>query len=164
MPGAKEMENAPAWFRDGMMFSYMSGYVFCIKVKKEGGQALLDHAFSADPPRSSEQILHPEKWYGKRDDPVEIALPDLSSRRWSRVGQKSAKARWASWESKIWLNETLKDNIKAGIAAEGWGGDRFAVFEKDGARTLNWVTDWDTNQDAAKFVAACSKKWARAGL
>ena len=155
MPGAKEMENAPAWFRDGMLFSYMQGFIFCIKVKKAGGQALLDHAFTKDPPRSTEQILHPEKWYQKRDDPIDIAMPGMAEQLpgWT----KASEGTLGELGIKIWLNETLKDNEKAGKAAEGWGGDRFAVFEKNDARILCWVTDWDTAEDAAKFKAVCGK-------
>ena len=154
MPGSKEMEKAPAWFRDGMLFTYMQGYVFCIKVKKTGGQALLDHAFKKDPPRSTEQILHPEKWYGQRDDPIDIALPGMAE---SLVGwTKVSEGTLGELGIKIWLNETLKNNEKATKAAEGWGGDRFAVYEKGALRILCWVTDWDTSADAAKFNAACS--------
>ena len=58
---------------------------------------------------------------------------------------------------RIWLNETLKNNDASALAVEGWGGDRFAVFEKGGARLLCWVSDWDTVEDAAKFKSACAK-------
>jgi hypothetical protein len=77
LPGEKEMAAAPPWFREMLLFSYSQGAAFCLEVRRRGGQKLLDHAFAADPPRSSEQILHPEKWYGRRDDPIKIVWPDL---------------------------------------------------------------------------------------
>ena len=75
LPGAKEMAAAPAWIRDTLLFSYLQGSVFCLSTRHRGGQALLDHAFKTDPPRSTEQILHPEKWHTRRDDPVGAPVP-----------------------------------------------------------------------------------------
>jgi hypothetical protein len=79
LPGTREMLAAPAWFRDTLLFSYLQGAAFCLEVRRQGGQKLLDYAFTTDPPRSTEQILHPEKWYGRRDDPVVLHLPDLAA-------------------------------------------------------------------------------------
>lgn len=155
MPGAKEMESAPAYFRDTLLFSYLQGYVFCISVKKLGGQKLLDYAFTKDPPRSTEQILHPEKWHTKRDDPVEITLPDFAAAApgWKKI----AEGTLGELGIKILLNDCLKNNEAACTAAGGWGGDRFAVLEKNGEFVLAWVTDWDTPSDAAKFKKAAAK-------
>ncbi|HLX64907.1 MAG TPA: hypothetical protein VKX17_26790 [Planctomycetota bacterium] len=155
MPGAKEIKEAPAYFRDGLLFSYLQGYVFCLSVRKAGGQELLDYAFTKDPPRSTEQILHPEKWLGKRDDPIEITLPDLSdlTNGWSKV----AEGTQGELGIKIFINDHLKDADLAETAAAGWGGDKYAVYEKDGALTLCWVTDWDTAKDAKEFLDAASK-------
>ena len=36
MPGSKQMSEAPAWFRDNLLFSYLQGFVFCINVRKAG--------------------------------------------------------------------------------------------------------------------------------
>ncbi len=80
LPGTRELAGAPAWLRDTLLFSYLEGYSFCVSVRQKGGQALLDYSFNQDPPRSSEQILHPEKWHTRRDDPVVLSWPDLSGR------------------------------------------------------------------------------------
>ena len=69
LPGAREMSAAPAWIRESLIFSYFQGFAFCVSARRRGGQALLDYAFTTDPPRSTEQILHPEKWHTRRDDP-----------------------------------------------------------------------------------------------
>src|SRR5262249_52550488 len=76
-PGAEEMRAAPAWIRSTLMFSYLQALTFGVSAKQVGGRVLLDYAFTKDPPRSSEQILHPEKWHTKRDDPVALRFPDL---------------------------------------------------------------------------------------
>jgi hypothetical protein len=151
-PGAREMRAAPAWFRDTLLFSYLQGAAFCMEVRHRGGQKLLDYAFTTDPPRSTEQILHPEKWYGRRDDPVVLRFPDLAKELPGY--RKAAEGEMGESGLRIHLRENLKDADRASAAAAGWGGDRFAVYEKDGGRLVVWVTEWDTDADAGEFRSA----------
>ena len=155
LPGARELAGAPAWLRDMLLFSYLEGYSFCVSVRQKGGQVLLDRAFRDDPPRSSEQVLHPEKWHTLRDDPVAIAMPSLSGRL--PGFRKVSEGELGEVGIRILLREAGKDADRAkiaDIAAAGWGGDRFAVYEKDGRRVLAWVTEWDTEADARELLAA----------
>jgi hypothetical protein len=155
LPGEKEMANAPAWFRDQLLFSYSRGAAFCLEVRQKGGQKLLDYAFAVDPPRSSEQILHPEKWYGRRDDPVVILWPDLGR---ELIGYaKAAEGQLGEEGIQVLLRSALPDGERAAAAAAGWGGDRFAVYRKADRRLLAWITDWDTDEAAARFQAAASR-------
>ena len=158
MPGAKEMTDAPAWFRDNMMFTYLQGFCFCVSVRKVGGQKLLDYCFSKDPPRSTEQILHPEKWHTNRDDPIEIVWPNLSKELPGYTKLKEGQLGEQSIH--ILLREALKNDTIAAEAAMGWGGDKFCVYEKDGKRVLAWITEWDTNKDAREFLAAARRMGA----
>ncbi|MCK6473114.1 MAG: hypothetical protein L6R28_15325 [Planctomycetes bacterium] len=158
MPGAKELAEAPAYLSENLMFSYIQGMVFALEVKKAGGQKLLDHAFTKDPPRSTEQILHPEKWLAKRDDPVKIELPDLTQsvlQGFARIQEGT----WGEFNIRLMLEEKLgaAGKAEAATAAEGWGGDRFAVYERDGARVPVWCVDFDTQKDAEEFKAAVAK-------
>jgi hypothetical protein len=181
VPGAAEPADEPAWFRETTEFSYLQGATFCAAVLERGGQRLLDHAFSADPPRSTEQILHPDKWLGRRDDPVAIAWPELRAELPGYV--KAAEGQLGELGIKILLRQGLHDPQRAAAAAAGWGGDRFAVYQRpvrgsaaaasrapgdpdavgeseghDGAATvLAWITDWDEGQDAARFAAAAAE-------
>jgi hypothetical protein len=155
MPGSKEMGEAPAWFRDNLLFSYMNGFTFCINIKKLGGQKLLDYAFTKDPPKSTEQILHPEKWHGQRDDPIEIAWPDLSAELPGYA--KIYEAQLGEQSIKVLLRDKLKDDKNATTAAAGWGGDRFAVYAKGNDRLLLWITEWDSNQDSKEFKEIAAK-------
>jgi hypothetical protein len=155
VPGEKELEEAPAWFRETLLFSYTDGFAFCLKVRQQGGQKLLDYAFSTDPPRSTEQVIHPEKWYGKRDDPVAIEFPDLSP----ALGgwKKAAEGEMGEEGIRVLLHQNLKDEHAATAAAEGWGGDRFTVWEQNGRRLVAWATEWDTRADATEFLAAAAR-------
>ncbi len=155
LPGEKEMATAPAWFRDQLLFSYSHGAAFCLEVRRRGGQALLDYAFGVDPPRSSEQILHPEKWYGHRDDPVVVVWPDLGGELPGYA--KAAEGQLGEEGIQVLLRPVLPDGGKAAAAATGWGGDRFAIYLRSGRRLLAWIADWDTDEAATRFQAAASR-------
>lgn len=158
LPGGDELSKAPAWIRDSLLFSYVHGFTFCLDVRRTGGQKLLDHAFKTDPPRSSEQILHPEKWHGRRDDPIALSWPDLADvlPGWAKTSEGEA--------GEATIRTLLREGSRgrrqarqwrqADTAAAGWGGDRFAVYEKDGRRLLVWWTEWDSEADARELLKA----------
>jgi hypothetical protein len=151
VPGTAELAAAPAWFQDTLLFSYFQGFQFCLSARQAGGQALLDKAFSTDPPRSTEQILHPEKWHTKRDDPVAIAWPDLPLSGWARVSE----GQLGELSVRTLLRDVAKQKAdRAAEAAAGWGGDHFVVYEKEGRRLLVWITEWDTDADAKELQSA----------
>src|SRR3954452_10122753 len=146
LPGADQFAKAPEWLRDNLMFGYFQGMTFCMSTRSRGGQKLLDYAFTTDPPRSTEQILHPEKWHTRRDDPVVIRLPDLAAELPGYV--KAGEGVMGELGIRSLLHGEHRDWERALKAAEGWGGDRFAVYEKkDGGRLLLWVSEWDTELD-----------------
>ncbi|MCY3021111.1 MAG: hypothetical protein NTW87_19020 [Planctomycetota bacterium] len=154
MPGGKEMNEAPAWIRDNLLFGYMQGMMFCVSVRKLGGRKLLDYAFTTDPPRSTEQIMHPEKWHTQRDDPVAISWPDLS--RELPGYKKVCEGQLGELSMKTLLREALKDEKRAAIAAAGWGGDRCAVYQKGAERVMLWITEWDSVLDGKEFKEAAA--------
>lgn len=151
VPGTAELVAAPAWFQDTLLFSYAQGFQFCLSVRQKGGQALLDKAFSTDPPRSTEQILHPEKWHTKRDDPVAVAWPKLPLAGWTKVSD----GQLGELSVRTLVRDLAKQSGDRSVkAAAGWGGDRFEVYEKKGRRLLVWISEWDTEADAKELQAA----------
>ena len=151
-PGAADFAKAPPWIRDSMLFSYIQGFVFCLDVRRLGGQKLLDYAFRTDPPRSSEQILHPEKWHTQRDDPIVLHWPDLSAvlPGWTKASQ----GELGEATIQILLRQGSSSREAVAAAAAGWGGDWFTVYQQSGKRVLVWWTEWDSEADAAEFLAA----------
>ncbi|MHC4922972.1 MAG: hypothetical protein ACYTG4_02700 [Planctomycetota bacterium] len=79
---ARQFNSVPAFLViTKNMFPYFNGAEFLRHVLPrleipEGKDAL--GVLYADPPVSSEQILHPEKYLGKRDLPATVTLPDLT--------------------------------------------------------------------------------------
>src|SRR5205814_2053342 len=105
-------------------------------------------AFSS-PPRSTEQIIHPEK-YLAREQPIEVALPDLAA---------ALGPGWTQLRSDVLgeldlriLLEQFIDPAVAAKGAEGWGGDRFSLLEStNGQLALLISTVWDSDDEAGEF-------------
>ncbi len=146
MMGA-EANAMPAILKETLIFPYVYGYILVTTMVQDGGFARIDAAF-ADPPISTEQLLHIDKYLGEtRDDPMDITLPDLDldDSGWKPVGQNTM----GEFQTRVLLGNS-PDAI---VAAEGWDGDRFQVFEhEDGRLAVAWISVWDTDADAAQFA------------
>ena len=118
--------------------------VFCAKLTNKGGWAAIDEVYR-DPPLSTEQILHPEKYREKPDYPMSIDLGSLAAGEgWKEAGRNVL----GEMQLAILLK---KHGGKA--AAAGWDGDRYAVFEgPKGKLGLVWASTWDSEDDAREFM------------
>ena len=144
-------DSAPAYIQAELTFPYLEGLVFARSLYLAGGWAAVDAAYD-NPPVSSEQILHPERY--PRDLPLRFSPPSLSEtlgEGWSEVLSDTL----GEWGTRMMLEQYL-DSSAAMTAAEGWGGDFVLVYENaahsDAALIL--LTQWDTLRDAREFTAA----------
>ncbi len=118
-----------------------------------------------DGPESSEQILHPEKYWdaARRDRPRKVAPADadrILGEGWSKVGT----GNFGELTLGVLVGAPTPSVADAGAfpagsawthaAASGWGGDRWEVWSKDGRQVLILATVWDTKRDAEEFAAA----------
>jgi hypothetical protein len=144
-------DSAPAYIQAELTFPYLEGLVFARSLYLAGGWAAVDAAYD-NPPVSSEQILHPERY--PRDLPVVFDPPRLAEtlgEGWSEVLSDTL----GEWGTRMTLEQYL-DPSTALAAAEGWGGDFVLVYETathaEGALIL--LTQWDTVRDAREFADA----------
>ena len=116
----------------------------------EGGVEAINRAFEK-PPTSTEQILHPEKFTGTRDEPKAVTLPVLSSAEWRLIGSNVL--------GEFGIRALLTTQLgfaEAQSAAAGWGGDRYQVYERGagGPLGLVWESVWDDEHEAEEFADA----------
>jgi hypothetical protein len=172
----KVLLEAPRYFTL-IVANYMVGQHFITKGKPavggvagaDTGAAIRDAALH--PPRSTEQLLHPDKYWeaARRDEPVRLANDDaLAARIASDCGAAVLErntlgelvcALIAGGDRKLNLVLVAKASYWTNKYARGWGGDRLYVVgaqEGDGpvaGAGAVWVTAWDTAEDRAEFTA-----------
>lgn len=148
---ASKLADAPLVVRTELLFPYTTGLEFALAVfRRAGGYAGLDEAFR-NPPASTEQVIHPEKYFA-REAPVPVDLPDLAAALgdgWRRVNGNTLGELYLRI-----LVQQYADAAQAQVAAAGWGGDRWQLLEKDGRSAVVLRTVWDTEQDAREFFTA----------
>jgi len=127
----------------GFPYQYGSGFVSALFMKDGWNQV---NAAYINPPRSTEEVLHPEIYFsGDSFEKVEALFPGLSG-----------------WEIK--LTDTFGENfiqimLENGLseevainAAAGWGGDNLTLFNKEENYLVTWRINWDTVNDASEFI------------
>ncbi len=82
----EQYDLAPRSIRESLIFPYWNGAEFITQLYRRGGWAAVSKAYT-NLPLSTEQILHPEKYFSY-ERPVKVALPDVSGLLNS--GQRSA--------------------------------------------------------------------------
>jgi hypothetical protein len=131
-----------------LIFAALQGFQFASGLQAAGGWGAVDSAL-ANPPMSTEQVLHAEK-FQTGEQPVVVDLPDdLATGMgsgWSVVDEDTMGEHQIS----IWLGSGRV--AAAADAAAGWGGDRTTLLGgPDDAWAIAWHTEWDTDADAAEF-------------
>jgi hypothetical protein len=152
MGGGKTLRDAPPIISQTMVFPYLRGMIFCARLANDGGWKAVDEAYR-NPPVSTEQVIHPEKYRDKPDLPTMIDLGELKpGAPWKELGRNV-------------LGE-LQISVMLGRsgpkAAAGWDGDRYAVFEGPSKKlALVWLSTWDSEDEAREFARAYSRYQAR---
>jgi hypothetical protein len=149
MAGGASLREAPVILSETMIFPYLRGLVFCARLTNDGGWKALSDAYR-EPPLSTEQVIHPEKYRAKPDRPMRIDLGTLEPGcDWHELGRNVV--------GEMQLGVLLRRH-GGKAAAAGWDGDRFAVFEgPKGRLALVWLTTWDSEADAVEFAQGYGK-------
>ena len=146
-----KLDKAPDIVRKAALFPGKHGADFVAELfgTDNAGWAGVNAAY-ARPPISTEQILHPEKYFSDEGPQVTI-IPDISSdlgKGWVQIGANTM----GEFVIRTYLEEYL-DDIQAAAAAEGWGGDRYSLLVgPEGERLLVAMIKWDDFQEAAEFM------------
>jgi hypothetical protein len=170
------MAGAPDWLWKPMMASYTVGNAFLAKTEswmsagaKPLDPAALRTAFEA-PPRSTEQVLHPDKYW----DPEQLDEPRAVTFDTAKLaaGWKVLRADTlgevplaivttppSQRDATDFTNPLAMLGIRfTNDAAAGWDGDRLVLLGKDDARVLRWVLVFDSERDAGELYGALQQQ------
>jgi hypothetical protein len=142
-----ELRSAPPVVREQLIVPYLEGRRLAGEIFEKGGFRSLNERLQRLP-RSMEQVLHPEKYLDRVDEPIDVSLVGMSA------ADVESEGRIGELFVRTLLESTLPE--AEGIeAAAGWGGDRYALWADDeGHYHLIWRTVWDTDRDAGEFFDA----------
>jgi hypothetical protein len=143
LAGVTSLAAAPAIVKYQLLMPYLEGLKFSREIlKKKKWQGL--NQVLKQPPQSSEQILHPEKYLG-REKPVAV-----------RIDYRPVPGQLfhSGVIGEYFLNVLLANGAEIGDPAAGWGGDFYAIYRNVNSYMLLWEAQWDTPGDCLRFFNA----------
>jgi len=148
--------DVPRAISEFLVFPYVRGMDFVMEARRKDGWNAID-ALYVRPPVSTEQIIHPEKYYDDEDIPTMVFVPDISDvlgEGW-RPGATNVLGELFV---RIWLSEWLAPRDFADAPA-GWDGDQLRAFEdaSSARTTVVWYSVWDTDKDAREMFDAAGE-------
>jgi hypothetical protein len=152
----KQLETAPRYLREMLVFPYLRGQEFCSALFGSGGFEAVDKAY-AHPPSSTSQILHPEKYMANPpEEPIPVKWSELKALGHDPTGDNTVGEMGIRILLTEWLDATTGEHCSL-----GWRGDRYLYYVDGDA--LVWKTIWAKPEDAAKFFDAekrlLEKRW-----
>lgn len=165
-----QLENAPPFLIVTLALPYLEGNKFLVRndnmlaaISVTPTAEDLNRAF-ANPPASSEQVLHFEKYWDPEhfDEPTTVELPDRAAALgggWSLAYSDSLGELGAYFL----VIEEMPDLMSiftggAGLidpASSGWDGDTYHLYRgPNGALAMVWASVWDSAEDASEFAGA----------
>jgi hypothetical protein len=139
--------SVPPFVQNLLVWPYGPGRSFVQALLSGGGQQALDQALE-DPPRSTEQILHPEKF--PTDAPTTVNVPNFGSglgSGWKDLEFEDVGEGWF----RLMLALREPENT-TNAAAAGWDGGQYRAWtDGNGSTAVVMDTVWDTARDAREF-------------
>ena len=136
-----------------MFFPYSYGSAFLQKAWAQNPSWESINKMYSDLPSSTEQLLHPEKYFVTRDEPKPASAEDLAAKLGSdwKIVYKNVLGEFSL---NLLLNLHLSEE-RAKRSAAGWGGDQILLLENGAGKDAVVVnTVWDTDGEAEEFFQA----------
>ena len=150
---AAELEKVgghlPELLKQDLVFPYREGSQFTRWAFLAKGWSGVNALF-ADPPISSEQILHPEKYYIRRSTPLRITPFGLK-----RQFKENAVLDETLGEYRIQiLLGSNQPREEARQIAAGWTGDHLSAYPDGDGLITAWISAWSSDKEARDFQRA----------
>ncbi|MEW6027646.1 MAG: hypothetical protein AB1599_10195 [Planctomycetota bacterium] len=106
----------------------------------------------ANPPVSTEQMIHPAKLAEPRDNPEPVAPPKLGE-EWTMLTENTLG------ELGFWILFSNYTETRANEASEGWDGDKYFLLQHNKTKdiVLYLSTVWDSDNDSYESFNAYQK-------
>ena len=155
------VNKAPPIIKESLLFPYLAGLRFTlIAFDQVGSWDAFYKEIYPSPPVSTEQILHPERYFAN-DLPSILAFdPDPALSTHERIYDNVL----GEFQMHVALRSHLRFyrpkgspllDVDVDAAVEGWGGDRLMTFrhtnDQDAPLITVHLSSWDSTQDAEQY-------------
>jgi hypothetical protein len=146
-------EDFPIFLTKIFIFPYTGGLLFVMEGWTENWDKI--NGAYADLPASTEQILHPEKYFENRDYPTVLTLPKLDpvlGTGWE-LQENNNFGEYALGALLLHFFQESADVQVNLEAREGWDGDSYLSYynENENLVALAWLSTWDSEEDSVQF-------------
>ncbi len=142
--------SAPRALREVLLFPYEAGSGY-VSILLSGGWSAVNDAYDRLP-ASTEQVMHQQK-YRANEKPLDVDLPGFEQilpPGWEEVRRNVTGEFYLGV-----ILEQAVDGPTARRAAEGWGGDAYALYRNEhGQGLMAMKFRWDTGPDLDEFWTA----------
>ncbi len=155
------VNKAPPIIKESLLFPYLAGLRFTLLAYEQlGSWDAFYTTLYASAPVSTEQILHPERYFAK-DMPVLLdfdadkALPSYTRIYDNVMGE---------FQLHVALRHHLRlqrpkgapfEDVNVDQAVEGWGGDRLVSYKNADNHVITvHLSSWDSEKDAQEYYQA----------
>lgn len=141
------LASAPLYIRASLIFPYNQGLKFQHALVGKLGNAAFTRVFK-DPPVSTQQVLHPEKYLAKVG-PVRVRLPELArGKEWRTLTEGTL----GEFDFAVLIEQYLSKKDAEELAPQ-WRGGGFGLSEHrvGGQVVLRYASEWGS-PEAAKQV------------
>lgn len=146
-----EFDRLPAFLQASLLSPYLDGLAFVQALDANGGSEAIDRAYE-DPPVSTEQILHPFKYF-EREEPMEVSVPDVRARLGRDTWRTIDNGELGELDLRLLGDEPYASgglsSRDAEAAAEGWDGGAYVGLRSSrGDVVVAMLTAWDSESEA----------------
>jgi len=146
----------PPLLRAKLVFPYREGSQFVQWAYAARGLDGINGLF-ANPPLSTAQVMHPEKFYLRRENPLRIVA-------WGLMQQMKTAAiieqTLGEYLTQVILAST-HSRIEAARIASAWAGDELSAYADGENLIASWISAWDNETSAQEFSRAFETVLAR---
>ena len=152
-------DSAPLYLRQTLIFPYTKGMLFQQALVEHDGDAAFAEVFKK-PPVSTQQILHPEKYF----EGVKPVDPDLPDPKLPRTFKSLVGGSMGELDHEVLL-EQYAGKAEADDLGPHWRGAAFELLEDKKAMrvVLLYSAQWDTPETARRYFndyrQVLAKKW-----
>lgn len=153
------LKGSPLYIQRSLLFPYTVGTMFFDAVYKKMGKAAFSAVF-ANAPIDSAQVMHPERYF-KHEQPT---IPELPKLAFVSDGKEVTEGSVGEFDHLMMLQQYAGEGKASALAPHLRGGQfRIVAVGKDRRPVLEYVSEWDSDEQAANFFTAYERvlqgKW-----